>query len=64
MPNTWEHAKNLPEDVEKWRTFILHKAMKIIRFSENVRQSNIAFSVVHVQLCYSNIFNFLSCWHG
>ena len=41
---------------EKLLFWILHKIMEIICFSANVRQCNIASSVVHVQLCFKSFF--------
>ena len=40
---------------EKLLFWILHKIIEIIVSSFNVRQSNIAFSVVHVQVCFKYI---------
>ena len=54
MPNVWEHANNISRlrKEEELLFWILHKIMEIICFSSNVRQCNIACSVVHVQLCF------------
>ena len=37
---------------EELLLWILHEIMEIVCFSANVRQCNIAFGVVHVQLCF------------
>ena len=51
MPKIYEHAKNIlwPRKGEELLFWILD--MEIVCFSANVRQCNITFSVVHVQLC-------------
>ena len=53
MPKIYEHAKNIlwPRKGEELLFWILDKIMEIVCFSANVRQCNITFSVVHVQLC-------------
>ena len=62
MPNILGHAKNILEAEEKQRAlfWILHKLimpfMETTCFSATVRQCNIAYSVVHVQL-YFEIFS-------
>ena len=53
MPESREHAMDIPETEERRRSFVLNTARddeNNICFSFNVRQYNIAYSVVHVQL--------------
>ena len=54
MPNIEDHAKYIlrlrkEEELLFW---ILHKMMEILPFSGNGHQCNIAYGVVHVQLCF------------
>ena len=54
MPKIREHAENKHEGEERCRTSffkILCKTMEVLGFSSNARQCNIAYRVVHVQLC-------------
>ena len=57
MPTIYEHAKNIPR-IKKGREllcWILYQNHEILCFSSNVRQCNIACSVVHVQLCFKSV---------
>ena len=59
MPESREHAKDIPETEERRRSFVLNTARddeNNICFSFNVRQYNIAYSVVHVQLRFKIFF--------
>ena len=57
MPKIYEHAKHT-EDDERRRTSILDTAqiMEISRFSAIVHPCNIAFRVVHMELCFKYFF--------
>ena len=57
MPKIYEHTKHT-EDDERRRTSILDTAqiMEIIRFSAIVHPCNIAFRVVHMELCFKYFF--------
>ena len=64
-----EHAMHIPAPEERRRTVIwgLHKIMEIIYSLAIVRQCNIAYNVVHAQLClkcFLFVIIFLSCWPG
>ena len=58
MPKIYEHAKNMPRlrKAEELLFGILTVQNHIITcFSTNLRQCNIAYSVIHVQLCFKSI---------
>ena len=69
MPKIYDHAKNILRlrKGEELLCCMLHKIMEIICFSANVRQCNIAFSVMHVHVYLKSflfIIIFLSCRPG
>ena len=39
---------------EERLSWILHKVMEILCLAANISQCNIAFSIVHVQLCFKS----------
>ena len=72
MPNISIHATSIPEGEERRRTFfrilLLHIIIKIICFSTNARQCNIADSVVLNNFVFKSllfvIYYVISCRSG